>query len=166
MEREVKLWAKTLLTAYPHLHEAAFQADRRLMDEALGSWRSLRAAEDMCRRIQDLVEVKESYINAKVAVEECLRRLAEKFRRMLTCRYFKKLTYETIAAVAKVSRRNVVYNAEAALSAFAKIMLERGYDGARLKELFGANPFLLLIKQRLSEGAEECPFRKYEAYRV
>ena len=51
MDREVKLWAKTLLLAYPYLEKVAFLADRQLMSKAAGSWRAYGDAFDVCKGV-------------------------------------------------------------------------------------------------------------------
>ncbi len=149
MESEEKLWAKTLLTAYTYLDEAAFEADRRLMDEALYSWRSPRSAEGVCRQLMQIVAVKEGYINAKVITKQCLDDIADKYRRALVCRYIKKYTYTVIAQVAKVSERSVYNHMLRAIDAFALALKKRGYDAKRMKEMFDGNSFIMGVYRRI-----------------
>ena len=100
MDIKERLWAKTLLTAYPYLERAAEEADARLTDEAVSSWRSPLSAEDTCKRLMRIVAAKEGYINARVITNECVARLPQKLGRALKCRYFEMLSYPVIARVA------------------------------------------------------------------
>ena len=85
MDIKERLWAKTLLTAYPYLERAAEEADARLTDEAVSSWRSPLSAEDTCKRLMRIVAAKEGYINARVITNECVARLPQKLGNRQGC---------------------------------------------------------------------------------
>ena len=149
MDIKERLWAKTLLTAYPYLVRAAEEADARLADEAVSSWRSPLSAEDTCKRLMRIVAAKEGYINARVITNECVARLPQKLGRALKCRYFEMLSYPVIARVAGVSERSVYNHMQRAEEAFAGALVSRGYGVERLEELFGDNVFLKGVYNRL-----------------
>ena len=149
MDIKERLWAKTLLTAYPYLGQAALEADRRLSDEAICSWRSPLAAESLCKNLMKIIATKEGYINAKVITEDCLSRIPQKLQKVIKCRYFERLSYAVIAQVAKVSERSVYNHVRRAEEAFASALIKRGYDPERLNELFGENSFLMGVYRRV-----------------
>ncbi len=146
MDREVKLWAKTLLLAYPYLEKVAFLADRQLMSKAAGSWRAYGDAFDVCKGVIDTVYIKDSYINAKLVTLAAWRMLNAKFARVIELRYFKKMKIAAVAEKMRMSSRGVEKMLPAAEQAFAEALLKCGKNEERLEELFGASPFLLGVK--------------------
>lgn len=146
MDREVKLWAKTLLLAYPYLEKVAFLADRQLMSKAAGSWRAYGDAFDVCKGVIDTVYIKDSYINAKLVTLAAWRMLNAKFARVIELRYFKKMKIAAVAERMRMSSRGVEKMLPAAEQAFAEALLKCGKNEERLEELFGASPFLLGVK--------------------
>ena len=146
MDREVKLWAKTLLLAYPYLEKVAFLADRQLMSKAAGSWRAYGDAFDVCKGVIDTIYIKDSYINAKLVTLAAWRMLNAKFARVIELRYFKKMKITAVAERMRMSSRGVEKMLPAAEQAFAEALLKCGKNEERLEELFGASPFLLGVK--------------------
>ena len=146
MDREVKLWAKTLLLAYPYLEKVAFLADRQLMSKAAGSWRAYGDAFDVCKGVIDTIYIKDSYINAKLVTLAAWRMLNAKFARVIELRYFKKMKIAAVAERMRMSSRGVEKMLPTAEQAFAEALLKCGKNEERLKELFGASPFLLGVK--------------------
>ena len=146
MDREVKLWAKTLLLAYPYLEKVAFLADRQLMSKAAGSWRAYGDAFDVCKGVIDTIYIKDSYINAKLVTLAAWRMLNAKFAKVIELRYFKKIKIAAVAEKMRMSSRGVEKMLPAAEQAFAEALLKCGKNEERLKELFGASPFLLGVK--------------------
>ncbi len=146
MDREVKLWAKTLLLAYPYLEKVAFLADRQLMSKAAGSWRAYGDAFDVCKGVIDTIYIKDSYINAKLVTLAAWRMLNAKFARVIELRYFKKMKIAAVAERMRMSSRGVEKMLPAAEQAFAEALLKCGKNEERLEELFGASPFLLGVK--------------------
>lgn len=146
MDREVKLWAKTLLLAYPYLEKVAFLADRQLMSKAAGSWRAYGDAFDVCKGVIDTIYIKDSYINAKLVTLAAWRMLNAKFARVIELRYFKKMKIAAVAEKMRMSSRGVEKMLPAAEQAFAEALLKCGKNEERLEELFGASPFLLGVK--------------------
>ena len=146
MDREVKLWAKTLLLAYPYLEKVAFLADRQLMSKAAGSWRAYGDAFDVCKGVIDTIYIKDSYINAKLVTLAAWRMLNAKFARVIELRYFKKMKIAAVAEKMRMSSRGVEKMLPAAEQAFAEALLKCGKNEDRLEELFGASPFLLGVK--------------------
>ena len=146
MDREVKLWAKTLLLAYPYLEKVAFLADRQLMSKAAGSWRAYGDAFDVCKGVIDTVYIKDSYINAKLVTLAAWRMLNAKFAKVIELRYFKKMKIAAVAEKMRMSSRGVEKMLPAAEQAFAEALLKCGKNEERLEELFGASPFLLGVK--------------------
>ena len=146
MDREVKLWAKTLLLAYPYLEKVAFLADRQLMSKAAGSWRAYGDAFDVCKGVIDTIYIKDSYINAKLVTLAAWRMLNAKFARVIELRYFKKMKIAAVAEKMRMSSRGVVKMLPAAEQAFAEALLKCGKNEEKLEELFGASPFLLGVK--------------------
>lgn len=146
MDREVKLWAKTLLLAYPYLEKVAFLADRQLMSKAAGSWRAYGDAFDVCKGVIDTIHIKDSYINAKLVTLAAWRMLNAKFARVIELRYFKKMKIAAVAEKMRMSSRGVEKMLPAAEQAFAEALLKCGKNEERLEELFGASPFLLGVK--------------------
>ena len=146
MDREVKLWAKTLLLAYPYLEKVAFLADRQLMSKAAGSWRAYGDAFDVCKGVIDTIYIKDSYINAKLVTLAAWRMLNAKFARVIELRYFKKMKIAAVAEKMRMSSRGVEKMLPAAEQAFAEALLKSGKNEERLEELFGASPFLLGVK--------------------
>ena len=146
MDREVKLWAKTLLLAYPYLEKVAFLADRQLMSKAAGSWRAYGDAFDVCKGVIDTIYIKDSYINAKLVTLAAWRMLNAKFARVIELRYFKKMKIAAVAERMRMSSRGVEKMLPAAEQAFAEALLKCGKNEEKLEELFGASPFLLGVK--------------------
>ena len=146
MDREVKLWAKTLLLAYPYLEKVAFLADRQLMSKAAGSWRAYGDAFDVCKGVIDTVYIKDSYINAKLVTLAAWRMLNAKFAKVIELRYFKKMKIAAVAERMRMSSRGVEKMLPAAEQAFAEALLKCGKNEERLEELFGTSPFLLGVK--------------------
>ena len=146
MDREVKLWAKTLLLAYPYLEKVAFLADRQLMSKAAGSWRAYGDAFDVCKGVIDTIYIKDSYINAKLVTLAAWRMLNAKFATVIELRYFKKMKIAAVAERMRMSSRGVEKMLPAAEQAFAEALLKCGKNEERLEELFGASPFLLGVK--------------------
>lgn len=146
MDREVKLWAKTLLLAYPYLEKVAFLADRQLMSKAAGSWRAYGDAFDVCKGVIDTIYIKDSYINAKLVTLAAWRMLSAKFARVIELRYFKKMKIAAVAERMRMSSRGVEKMLPAAEQAFAEALLKCGKNEEKLEELFGASPFLLGVK--------------------
>lgn len=146
MDREVKLWAKTLLLAYPYLEKVAFLADRQLMSKAAGSWRAYGDAFDVCKGVIDTIYIKDSYINAKLVTLAAWRMLNAKFAKVIELRYFKKMKIAAVAEKMRMSSRGVEKMLPAAEQAFAEALLKCGKNEERLEELFGASPFLLGVK--------------------
>ena len=146
MDREVKLWAKTLLLAYPYLEKVAFLADRQLMSKAAGSWRAYGDAFDVCKGVIDTIYIKDSYINAKLVTLAAWRMLNAKFAKVIELRYFKKMKIAGVAERMRMSSRGVEKMLPAAEQAFAEALLKCGKNEERLEELFGASPFLLGVK--------------------
>ena len=146
MDREVKLWAKTLLLAYPYLEKVAFLADRQLMSKAAGSWRAYGDAFDVCKGVIDTVYIKDSYINAKLVTLAAWRMLNAKFAKVIELRYFKKMKIAAVAEKMRMSSRGVEKMLPAAEQAFAEALLKCGKNEEKLEELFGASPFLLGVK--------------------
>ena len=146
MDREVKLWAKTLLLAYPYLEKVAFLADRQLMSKAAGSWRAYGDAFDVCKGVIDTIYIRDSYINAKLVTLAAWRMLNAKFARVIELRYFKKMKIAAVAERMRMSSRGVEKMLPAAEQAFAEALLKCGKNEERLEELFGASPFLLGVK--------------------
>ena len=146
MDREVKLWAKTLLLAYPYLEKVAFLADRQLMSKAAGSWRAYGDAFDVCKGVIDTIYIKDSYINAKLVTLAAWRMLNAKFARVIELRYFKKIKIAAVAERMRMSSRGVEKMLPAAEQAFAEALLKCGKNEEKLEELFGASPFLLGVK--------------------
>ena len=146
MDREVKLWAKTLLLAYPYLEKVAFLADRQLMSKAAGSWRAYGDAFDVCKGVIDTIYIKDSYINAKLVTLAAWRMLNAKFARVIELRYFKKMKIAAVAEKMRMSSRGVEKMLPAAEQAFAEALLKCGKNEEKLEELFGASPFLLGVK--------------------
>lgn len=146
MDREVKLWAKTLLLAYPYLEKVAFLADRQLMSKAAGSWRAYGDAFDVCKGVIDTIYIKDSYINAKLVTLAAWRMLNAKFARVIELRYFKKMKIAVVAERMRMSSRGVEKMLPAAEQAFAEALLKCGKNEEKLEELFGASPFLLGVK--------------------
>ena len=146
MDREVKLWAKTLLLAYPYLEKVAFLADRQLMSKAAGSWRAYGDAFDVCKGVIDTIYIKDSYINAKLVTLAAWRMLNAKFAKVIELRYFKKMKIAAGAEKMRMSSRGVEKMLPAAEQAFAEALLKCGKNEERLEELFGASPFLLGVK--------------------
>ena len=146
MDREVKLWAKTLLLAYPYLEKVAFLADRQLMSKAAGSWRAYGDAFDVCKGVIDTVYIKDSYINAKLVTLAAWRMLNAKFAKVIELRYFKKMKIAAVAERMRMSSRGVEKMLPAAEQAFAEALLKCGKNAEKLEELFGASPFLLGVK--------------------
>ena len=105
MDREVKLWAKTLLLAYPYLEKVAFLADRQLMSKAAGSWRAYGDAFDVCKGVIDTIYIKDSYINAKLVTLAAWRMLNAKFAKVIELRYFKKMKIAAVAEKMRMSSR-------------------------------------------------------------
>ena len=146
MDREVKLWAKTLLLAYPYLEKVAFLADRQLMSKAAGSWRAYGDAFDVCKGVIDTIYIKDSYINAKLVTLAAWRMLNAKFARVIELRYFKKMKIAAVAEKMRMSSRGVEKMLPTAEQAFAEALLKCGKNEEKLEELFGASPFLLGVK--------------------
>ena len=146
MDREVKLWAKTLLLAYPYLEKVAFLADRQLMSKAAGSWRAYGDAFDVCKGVIDTIYIKDSYINAKLVTLAAWRMLNAKFAKVIELRYFKKMKIAAVAEKMRMSSRGVEKMLPAAEQAFAEALLKCGKNEEKLEELFGASPFLLGAK--------------------
>ena len=146
MDREVKLWAKTLLLAYPYLEKVAFLADRLLMSKAAGSWRAYGDAFDVCKGVIDTIYIKDSYINAKLVTLAAWRMLNAKFAKVIELRYFKKMKIAAVAERMRMSSRGVEKMLPAAEQAFAEALLKCGKNEEKLEELFGASPFLLGVK--------------------
>ena len=146
MDRDVKLWAKTLLLAYPYLEKVAFLADRQLMSKAAGSWRAYGDAFDVCKGVIDTIYIKDSYINAKLVTLAAWRMLNAKFARVIELRYFKKMKIAAVAEKMRMSSRGVEKMLPAAEQAFAEALLKCGKNEEKLEELFGASPFLLGVK--------------------
>ena len=146
MDREVKLWAKTLLLAYPYLEKVAFLADRQLMSKAAGSWRAYGDAFDVCKGVIDTIYIKDSYINAKLVTLAAWRMLNAKFAKVIELRYFKKMKIAAVAEKMRMSSRGVEKMLPAAEQAFAEALVKCGKNEERLEELFGASPFLLGVK--------------------
>ena len=146
MDREVKLWAKTLLLAYPYLEKVAFLADRQLMSKAAGSWRAYGDAFDVCKGVIDTIYIKDSYINAKLVTLAAWRMLNAKFAKVIELRYFKKMKIAAVAERMRMSSRGVEKMLPAAEQAFAEALLKCGKNEEKLEELFGASPFLLGVK--------------------
>ena len=146
MDREVKLWAKTLLLAYPYLEKVAFLADRQLMSKAAGSWRAYGDAFDVCKGVIDTIYIKDSYINAKLVTLAAWRMLNAKFAKVIELRYFKKMKIAAVAEKMRMSSRGVEKMLPAAEQAFAEALLKCGNNEEKLEELFGASPFLLGVK--------------------
>ena len=146
MDREVKLWAKTLLLAYPYLEKVAFLADRQLMSKAAGSWRAYGDAFDVCKGVIDTIYIKDSYINAKLVTLAAWRMLNAKFAKVIELRYFKKIKIAAVAEKMRMSSRGVEKMLPAAEQAFAEALLKCGKNEEKLEELFGASPFLLGVK--------------------
>ena len=146
MDREVKLWAKTLLLAYPYLEKVAFLADRQLMSKAAGSWRVYGDAFDVCKGVIDTIYIKDSYINAKLVTLAAWRMLNAKFAKVIELRYFKKMKIAAVAERMRMSSRGVEKMLPAAEQAFAEALLKCGKNEEKLEELFGASPFLLGVK--------------------
>ena len=146
MDREVKLWAKTLLLAYPYLEKVAFLADRQLMSKAAGSWRAYGDAFDVCKGVIDTIYIKDSYINAKLVTLAAWRILNAKFAKVIELRYFKKMKIAAVAERMRMSSRGVEKMLPAAEQAFAEALLKCGKNEEKLEELFGASPFLLGVK--------------------
>ena len=146
MDREVKLWAKTLLLAYPYLEKVAFLADRQLMSKAAGSWRAYGDAFDVCKGVIDTIYIKDSYINAKLVTLAAWRMLNAKFAKVIELRYFKKMKIAAVAERMWMSSRGVEKMLPAAEQAFAEALLKCGKNEEKLEELFGASPFLLGVK--------------------
>ena len=146
MDREVKLWAKTLLLAYPYLEKVAFLADRQLMSKAAGSWRAYGDAFDVCKGVIDTIYIKDSYINAKLVTLAAWRMLNAKFAKVIELRYFKKMKIAVVAERMRMSSRGVEKMLPAAEQAFAEALLKCGKNEEKLEELFGASPFLLGVK--------------------
>lgn len=146
MDREVKLWAKTLLLAYPYLEKVAFLADRQLMSKAAGSWRAYGDAFDVCKGVIDTIYIKDSYINAKLVTLAAWRMLNAKFAKVIELRYFKKMKIAAVAEKMRMSSRGVEKMLPAAEQAFAEALLKCGKNEEKLEELFGASPFLLGVK--------------------
>ena len=146
MDREVKLWAKTLLLAYPYLEKVAFLADKQLMSKAAGSWRAYGDAFDVCKGVIDTIYIKDSYINAKLVTLAAWRMLNAKFARVIELRYFKKMKIAAVAERMRMSSRGVEKMLPAAEQAFAEALLKCGKNEEKLEELFGASPFLLGVK--------------------
>ncbi len=146
MDREVKLWAKTLLLAYPYLEKVAFLADRQLMSKAAGSWRAYGDAFDVCKGVIDTIYIKDSYINAKLVTLAAWRMLNAKFAKVIELRYFKKMKIAAVAERMRMSSRGVEKMLPAAEQAFAEALLKCGKNKEKLEELFGASPFLLGVK--------------------
>ena len=146
MGREVKLWAKTLLLAYPYLEKVAFLADRQLMSKAAGSWRAYGDAFDVCKGVIDTIYIKDSYINAKLVTLAAWRMLNAKFAKVIELRYFKKMKIAAVAERMRMSSRGVEKMLPTAEQAFAEALLKCGKNEEKLEELFGASPFLLGVK--------------------
>ena len=146
MDREVKLWAKTLLLAYPYLEKVAFLADRQLMSKAAGSWRAYGDAFDVCKGVIDTIYIKDSYINAKLVTLAAWRMLNAKFAKVIELRYFKKMKIAAVAERMRMSSRGVEKMLPAVEQAFAEALLKCGKNEEKLEELFGASPFLLGVK--------------------
>ncbi len=146
MDREVKLWAKTLLLAYPYLEKVAFLADRQLMSKAAGSWRAYGDAFDVCKGVIDTIYIKDSYINAKLVTLAAWRMLNAKFAKVIELRYFKKMKIAAVAERMRMSSRGVEKMLPTAEQAFAEALLKCGKNEEKLEELFGASPFLLGVK--------------------
>ena len=146
MDREVMLWAKTLLLAYPYLEKVAFLADRQLMSKAAGSWRAYGDAFDVCKGVIDTIYIKDSYINAKLVTLAAWRMLNAKFAKVIELRYFKKMKIAAVAERMRMSSRGVEKMLPAAEQAFAEALLKCGKNEEKLEELFGASPFLLGVK--------------------
>ena len=146
MDREVKLWAKTLLLAYPYLEKVAFLADRQLMSKAAGSWRAYGDAFDVCKGVIDTIYIKDSYINAKLVTLAAWRMLNAKFAKVIELRYFKKMKIAAVAEKMRMSSRGVEKMLPTAEQAFAEALLKCGKNEEKLEELFGASPFLLGVK--------------------
>ena len=155
MDREVKLWAKTLLLAYPYLEKVAFLADRQLMSKAAGSWRAYGDAFDVCKGVIDTIYIKDSYINAKLVTLAAWRMLNAKFAKVIELRYFKKMKIAAVAERMRMSSRGVEKMLPAAEQAFAEALLKCGKNEERLEELFGASPFLLGVK---ADAELSCAF--------
>ena len=146
MDREVKLWAKTLLLAYPYLEKVAFLADRQLMSKAAGSWRAYGDAFDVCKGVIDTIYIKDSYINAKLVTLAAWRMLNAKFAKVIELRYFKKMKIAAVAERMRMSSWGVEKMLPTAEQAFAEALLKCGKNEEKLEELFGASPFLLGVK--------------------
>ena len=146
MDREVKLWAKTLLLAYPYLEKVAFLADRQLMSKAAGSWRAYGDAFDVCKGVIDTIYIKDSYINAKLVTLAAWRMLNAKFAKVIELRYFKKMKIAAVAERMRMSSRGVEKMLPTAEQAFAEALVKCGKNEEKLEELFGASPFLLGVK--------------------
>ena len=155
MDREVKLWAKTLLLAYPYLEKVAFLADRQLMSKAAGSWRAYGDAFDVCKGVIDTIYIKDSYINAKLVTLAAWRMLNAKFAKVIELRYFKKMKIAAVAERMRMSSRGVEKMLPAAEQAFAEALLKCGKNEEKLEELFGASPFLLGVK---ADAELSCAF--------
>ena len=155
MDREVKLWAKTLLLAYPYLEKVAFLADRQLMSKAAGSWRAYGDAFDVCKGVIDTIYIKDSYINAKLVTLAAWRMLNAKFAKVIELRYFMKMKIAAVAERMRMSSRGVEKMLPAAEQAFAEALLKCGKNEERLEELFGASPLLLGVK---ADAELSCAF--------
>lgn len=150
MDEKVRLWAKTLLTAYPYLEEAANAVEARIKSSAVNSWSSPLSAEALCGKILHLISVKEGLINAKVVTDECLSGLPSKVYKALKCRYIFRLSFTMMSGIADVSERSVYKHIQRAEDSFTAALIMKGYDLKRLEELFGDNTFLKGVYNKLT----------------
>lgn len=128
----MKYWSKSALSIYKYLSTMSSTIDKLILDMGKNSNNALlqkyHSTYFQASKIIELIDRKRKMINLKIAVEDTLSRMDKTGRRILTLVFIDGVKSELVAQMLNMSIRTFFRKKNMALSDFALILREIGYD--------------------------------------
>ncbi len=144
-----KCWSKTLLGVYSYLDTIADAIDKITLKTALNSFYFSKSDYEknnvltISNKLIDLSERKVTLINLKIIIEDTLMAIPKKDALILIARYVNKQKIMDIAEKNLLSKRSIFRKISHAEEMFSNILLRKGYDSFRLKQMLKNERWIL-----------------------
>lgn len=155
------VWAKTLLSVYRYLERIAGAIDKIVEKTGLGSLNICgqnyfyNNIFTVSQKMIDLSERKVSLINAKVLVENSLKKIDAEDAEILIEKFFDGVKTREMVEAHGISMRTAFRKIDSAIKAFAGALILQGFDDARLEKMLKNEHWILQVRDRLLTKDED-----------
>lgn len=149
------VWAKTLLGVYRYLERIAGAIDKIVEKTGLGSanicgqnyfYNNIFA---VSQKMIDLSERKVTLINLKILVEETLKKIPAEDAEILIEKFFDGVKIRELVERHDISMRTAFRKLEGATKSFASVLVAKGFDDERLKDMLKNEHWIMQVYERL-----------------